>query len=100
MREVALAISGNELILPEPPMRLLFRGLGDNALNLELYVHVRAMGDRLDATDHLLGSIYDALNAAGISIPFPQRDIHFGDIDRIEAALRGARPARASGPDE
>jgi small-conductance mechanosensitive channel len=42
----------------------------------------------------------EAFRKAGISIPYPQRDLHLKDIDRLEAALTGketpAKKTRAS----
>ncbi len=32
-------------------------------------------------------TVYNELGKAGIEIPFPQRDLHFKDIDRLAAAL-------------
>ncbi|MCP5150312.1 MAG: mechanosensitive ion channel [Ectothiorhodospiraceae bacterium] len=66
----------NPLVLDEPPLQVFFLGLGDSALNFELRVFVRELGDRLMVTHQLLMAIERALRENGIEIPFPQRDIH------------------------
>jgi len=61
-------------VLPEPPPRCLFVGYGDSTINFEL----RAWADYDTASSvssGLTGAVYDAVNAAGLSFPFPQREV-------------------------
>lgn len=66
----------NKDILSEPGPRSIFVGFGESSLDFQL----RAWTDKADqwviVQSDLTLAIHDALLAAGIEIPFPQRDIH------------------------
>jgi potassium-dependent mechanosensitive channel len=72
LETVALANKG---ILKEPPPRGLFMGYGDSSINFEL----RAWTDQFDnwglIRSELATAVYDAVYAAGMSFPFPQREV-------------------------
>ncbi len=59
---------------PEPHVKFL--AMGDSSLNFNAYFYVDSFENRLDATDQANTLIYNALNKAGISIPFNQLDVH------------------------
>jgi small-conductance mechanosensitive channel len=65
----------NKGILKEPPPRGLFVGYGDSSINFEL----RAWTDQFDnwglIRSELAAAVYDAVYAAGMSFPFPQREV-------------------------
>lgn len=78
-------------ILKEPAPMALFRGFGDSALNFELRFWVADTSQELDLRSKVTTAINNALVAAGIEIPFPQRDLHLRSVDAPAAAqLRGA----------
>jgi potassium efflux system protein len=62
-------------VLRQPPPRAYFTGFGDSAINFEL----RAWTDQFDQwfqiRSELAAAVYDAGPAAGISFPFPQREV-------------------------
>jgi len=58
------------------PPKVLFREFGDNALQFELRVFIRNIDRMLDTISELNIAIDKAFRTAGISIPFPQRDVH------------------------
>ena len=66
----------NETILTDPAPYIMFNGFGDNALNLELRCYVGVQAHRLPAITNLHEEINRRFNEAGISISFPQRDVH------------------------
>lgn len=68
---------GRVLNSPEP--FVWFTEFGDNALNFEVHfwVRVRSISDRSRIESDLRYSIDQLFREAGISIAFPQRDIHF-----------------------
>ncbi len=70
------AAEENENVLEEPKPLVTFESFGDNALSLFLRCYVGALDLRLPTTTALHEAIYRKLNEAGISIAFPQRDIH------------------------
>ena len=59
---------------PEPAVRFL--EMGDSSLNFKAYFFVKSFENRFAAIDEANTRIYNALNKAKISIPFPQRDVH------------------------
>ena len=68
-----------------------FVGYGDNSINFELlfWIDVRHTARRL-VRSNLYFAIFEALKAAGIEIPFPQRDLH------IRSGLDTAKPTPGS----
>jgi len=57
----------------EPKIHL--RSFGDSALVFEVLVWIEQPVDRLAAEDDLNMAIHEALEAAGIEIPYPQREV-------------------------
>jgi len=76
-RAAAEAVPG---IIDAGPMRtnVWLVGYGDNAVNYELVVWADRERSTHPASTHakLMWALDDALQAAGIEIPFPQRDLH------------------------
>jgi small conductance mechanosensitive channel len=91
-RKVLLEVArGDKRVLAEPEPGVFVAALGDNAVALELRAWTAGpewVATRFDLIEH--GK--QALDAAGISIPFPQRDIHIKDGSRAprDGALPGA----------
>ena len=61
--------------VPERPVEIFVDGLGDSSVNLALRVWV-AKEDYWPALRDLTRGGKEALAAAGLTIPFPQRDVH------------------------
>lgn len=81
-REIMLSLANkSELVLQDPPPFTVFRAFGDNALDLALYVYLPNRDVLWDALNELTTGIDAAFKEAGITIAFPQRDIHF-DTDQ------------------
>ena len=59
---------------PEPTVRFL--EMGNSSLNFKAYFFVESFEQRFDAIHEANTRIYNALNRAKISIPFPQMDVH------------------------
>ena len=81
-------------VLSDPAPVALFTGMGDSALAFQL----RAWTSQFDLHPVVAGEIRQAvvekLGAAGISIPFPQRDLHVVSVDEGAArSLRGPAPS-------
>ncbi len=83
---LAQAAAVVELAEPDPEPRVRFRALGDSALQFELLVWIAQPELRGQAVDALLTEVYNRLNAAGIGIPFPQRELHIAAPIRTEMA--------------
>lgn len=56
--------------------RALFMGFGDSSLDFELRARIHRIDRRFSVTSDLNFAIDDAFRKAGITIPFPQRDLH------------------------
>ena len=73
--------------------RVLLRGVGDFALDLEVSVWVDDPWQSRVGQSDLNQAICRALERAGITIPFPQRDLHV-----VPAPARAARVRAADAP--
>ena len=81
--------AANPTVVRTPEPAALFMGFGDSALNFQL----RAWTDRSDIWPNVASDLRTAINRvldeAGISIPFPQRDLHLVSVDPgVPALLR------------
>jgi len=91
----------HENIIEDPAPYVVFNGFGDNALQLELRCYVGQQRHRVPAVTALHGAINDKFLAAGISISFPQQDVHLDTSRPLEVRLRrddGPGPALDSAP--
>ena len=81
MRLLVEAASDVPGIMASPATRVMFKGFGDSALNLTLLAWVPTVDVGLQAQNALRVAILRKLDAAGIAIPFPQRDVHVHSVD-------------------
>jgi small-conductance mechanosensitive channel len=82
---------------PEP--QVLFMDFGDSALMFDLRCFVAEISLRLRTTSQLRFAIDKAFREAGISIPFPQRDLHIKDAGGVADMLPArTMPQRKSQP--
>ena len=63
-------------ILDDPEPYVKFLEMGDSSLNFKAYFFIKSYEQRLTAIDEANTIVYNALNKAKISIPFPQMDVH------------------------
>ncbi len=63
-------------ILRNPPPQCLFLGYGDSSINFELRAWTDKFNDWPRVKSELVVAIYHAVNKAGMSFPFPRRDVH------------------------
>ncbi len=64
---------------PEP--YAFFKGFGDSSLNFELRVYLLDLDNWFTVWGRLYQEIERKLREAGITIPFPQRDLHLRSVD-------------------
>ncbi|MEE2776943.1 MAG: mechanosensitive ion channel family protein [Acidobacteriota bacterium] len=67
---------GHDEVCGEPEPRVRFRAFGDSSLDFELLCWIEEPVMRGRILHELHGRTYKELNATGIEIPFPQRDVH------------------------
>lgn len=79
---------------------IILGGLGDSAVEWKVRVWVAAT-DYWPAQERLIGEVKQHLDSAGISIPFPQMDVHFNQVDSGESPRRRprVRPVRRENDD-
>jgi len=82
VREIMLdAVKDLPKVLSSPPPNVLFMGFGDSSLDFEIRVYLNAFDDRVPMTHVVHTEVNKALEAAGISIPFPQVDLNIINPD-------------------
>ena len=74
-------VKAHPKVLKTPPPQVLFTGFGDSSLDFKIRVFLSSFEDRVPMSHVVHSEIYKALNAAGISIPFPQRDLNIVSQD-------------------
>jgi len=88
----------NSQVLSSPEPRTIFTGFGESSLDFELRAWTEEFDNYLATKSELLLAVHDALYAAGIEIPFPQRDLHLRTVDGEAAGrLTGRAPPQPSG---
>jgi len=74
-------------ILDDPAPIATFEGFGDNALNCALRCFLPNLDNRLVTITELHTAIDKLFREAGITIAFPQRDIHLDQIGGLEVKV-------------
>ena len=78
-------------ILKSPESFVTFESFGDNALQLTLRAYLPLLEKRLQVMTELHKTIHEKFNEAGISIAFPQRDIHLDTSKPIDIRVQHER---------
>jgi potassium efflux system protein len=90
-RELILeAATENENVLEDPAPSVHFGAFGNDALNLELRCFVPSIDARLPTNTAVHDAIYDKFAEAGITIAFPQRDVHLDLTGPLDVQVNGA----------
>jgi len=83
-------------VLPEPPPQAFFMGYGDSAINFTLLAWPDHFNHWLQVKSDLTTAVYEAVSAAGMSFPFPQREVRMLHETEVTQA-REALPHAAGG---
>jgi small-conductance mechanosensitive channel len=81
-------LESHEKVLKYPTPAVLMDGFGDNSVDFRLLFWTSDIDNWLRTRSDLSTSIYNALDEAGISIPFPQRDLHIVSWEAPNAAIK------------
>ena len=73
----------NQRVFSDPEPRAFFVNFGDSALDFRLWAWVD-VNDGYSISSELAVAVQEALNQAGISVPFPQRDLHIVSVNNNE----------------
>ncbi|MEZ4754518.1 MAG: mechanosensitive ion channel [Bdellovibrionota bacterium] len=69
-------LNEQDYVLEYPAPDVLFKSFGDSSLNFEARGWIKNVQDRPKIQSDMTLAIHNALKKAGITIPFPQRDVH------------------------
>lgn len=99
-------------VLTEPAPQAFLLGFGDNGVNLELRLWISNPDLRGEVRTEIYQRVWDEFRAAGITFPFPQRDVYVKELsgpgafpadaksDNRSGSARGRTPAgKAGSPD-
>jgi len=75
-RVMLRAVKRVKAVLETPEPQVLFLGFGDSSLDFEIRVFLPSFTARFPVAHDIHTEVNKALEKAGISIPFPQRDLH------------------------
>jgi potassium-dependent mechanosensitive channel len=87
LSEVAAATPG---VSEDPPPAVIFTGFGPSSLDFGLRAWTDNFADWVAIRSALTVRVHDALVEAGISIPFPQHDLHLKSVSPEALAGLGA----------
>lgn len=69
-------------IITDPEPTVFFRDLGESSLNFRMLFWTKEFDQWIRIQSEILFKVFDDLKAAGIEIPFPQRDLHVRSIEK------------------
>lgn len=93
MQEAALE---NPDVLNDPTPVVSFEGFGENSLTLVLRTYLASLDNRLAVITALHRAINQKFNAAGLSVAYPQRDIHISASQPLDIRLHRVREGGAA----
>jgi len=93
------AVESHGKVLKDPAPVILFEDFGDNALmfNVDFWVNVTTQTDFRVVASDLRYIIERLFREAGISIAYPQRDVHLDQTRPFEIVMKPAGPASEQG---
>jgi len=85
------AATEDDTVLEDPAPSVIFEAFGDNTLNMVLRCYIPNPDQRTRTISSINHAVNDKFNAAGISIAFPQRDVHLdiGQPLRVSISREG-----------
>ena len=102
LRKVTAILAGvlerHRLVLKEPAPQVYLDEYADNAINFSMtyWVEMTEMGDTRRVKSDVLLMIDQAFTDAGISIPFPQRDVHLSTAEPLPVEIVGSTGMRSA----
>jgi potassium efflux system protein len=81
------AAESNPLVLKNPEPQAVFLGFGDNSLNFDLRVFINGINNWIPMLHKLNQTVDQEFRKAGVTISFPQRDIHLDQIGPLEVRV-------------
>jgi len=81
------AAKASPLVIDSPEPRAVFLGFGDNSLNFELRVYINDLNNWIPMLHKLNMTIDREFRKAGVTISFPQRDVHLDQVGPLEVRV-------------
>lgn len=81
------AAKASPLVLENPGPKAVFLGFGDNSLNFELRVFINNINDWIPMLHKLNQTVDREFRKAGVTISFPQRDVHLDQVGPLEVRV-------------
>ena len=97
MTEVREALQAQPLILGHPEPMVTFEQFGDNSLLIKARFFMDQLDQRLKVSSDLMLDVNRRLEARGIVVAFPQRDVHLDTSAPLEFRMVEREPNRPSG---
>lgn len=89
VKEILLKVAKeNPDVLDDPVPLISFEEFGDSSLNFKIRYCITSMSKRIMIVHAINTAIYKELTAAGIEIPFPQRDVNVNLPDGFAESVR------------
>ena len=85
VRAVLLEVAASHpVVFKIPAPSVIFKGFGDSCLNFELRAFIQDVDKVVAVNSDLCFEIDETFRENGIEIPYPQQDVHWKDIERLE----------------
>jgi potassium efflux system protein len=81
------AAKKNPRVLSKPIPEAIFKGFGDNSLDFELRVYINGIENWWPMQHELNVTIDNVFKEAGVTIAFPQRDVHLDSTGPLEVRV-------------
>jgi small-conductance mechanosensitive channel len=76
-------------VLGNPKPSVLFVALGDSSLDFRMLFWTADSSNWIDVRSDVMFGIYDVLNEEGVTIPFPQMDVHLSSAHNKKGDIKG-----------
>lgn len=93
VEELLLGVAAaNRQVVREPAPRVRVRAFGESSVDFQLLLWILDPREKGLQTHLLLKEIYGVFRDNGVTIPFPQRDVHLRDVSSGGSAHPGTAP--------
>jgi small-conductance mechanosensitive channel len=85
-------LQSNKQVIKNPPSLILLEKFGNSSVDFRILFWTGDIGNWVQTKSEIMSAIYQKLDENGISIPFPQQDLHIRSIDPdVAKSLQGGK---------
>ncbi len=85
-------LSTNKYILNDPKSLILLQNFGSSSVDFRILFWTSDSGRWIETRSEIMRAVYQKLDENGVSIPFPQQDLHIRSIDpEVAKSLHGEK---------